>query len=109
MALDVMLDALLDELADRIAARLAGTHSARPRYYDASHLPPGARSWRAARETARRMAVPLGRVGRDVVVDAAAWDAAIARRVSGAAPVLSDGDAAALAALGLRVVEGGKR
>ncbi len=62
-----------------------------PRWYSRSRLPPGCRSWRAARETARRRGIPMARPGRDVVIDAVAWDAVLASepKKSAAAPLAS--------------------
>lgn len=99
----MVIGMLADAIADRLAAR-----STRPTHYAATHLPPGCPSWRAARERARAMGVPLVKVGRCVVIEAAAWTAGIERQTASASSAtstttvhVSDTDAATLRALGV--------
>lgn len=73
-----------------------------PRWYSRTCLPQGARSWRPVRERALRLGLATVRVGREVLIDAAAWDASLTPRGRVAAPV-QDGDAQALAAMGVVV------
>jgi hypothetical protein len=53
-----------------------------------------------------RESVATVRVGRDLLIDAAAWDASLR---PGARLTLTDADAVAFAAMGLRLVGGGGR
>jgi hypothetical protein len=111
-----ILEALADLLADRIAAKLGST--ATPAYYDRDHLPPGAQSWRAVLDAARRGDLEAVRVGRKAVVAADAWASYLEGRrgrprAPTARPELAAADADALAALGLAVPKlaagGGRR
>ncbi len=86
-----------------VAAALdAQPDPSRPSYYDRTHLPPAASSWRAARETAAREGIAVVRTGRSVVIPAPAWDAHLAARTShrGPSPIASS-DVARLASMGL--------
>ncbi len=106
----VLLDVLAELVADRIAARLGRVEP--PRHYTRSNLPPGAKSWRAARETAAREGIEVVRAGRDVLIVASSWDEYLARRTSRRGPVeIRSADEAALAKMGvqLRGLPGGRR
>lgn len=93
--------AALRALADAIEApSIAG--SSATNYYTATCLPPGAPSWRAARETAKREGIELVPVGRALVIPAADWDAWIASRRKGSAPKPAErSDEEELAAMGV--------
>lgn len=97
---NITIETVLDAIADRVVQRLRADAAAAPRWYTRHLLPPGVRTWRAARETAARLGVPTSKPGREVLIDAAAFDAAIvAPRHS--APTLKPSDEAALEALGV--------
>lgn len=94
--------ALID-LADKIEA---AEKAEAPKYYTAAHLPPGVCSWRSAKATAKRLGVPTAIVGRDRVIDSAAWLKAIDDRATNRLAEKPDADAAdvaALAAMGVAV------
>ncbi len=98
--------AALRALAAALEAPSARAETSAPKWYSRDRLPPGVRSWRAARERAMRESVATVRVGRDLLIDAAAWDASLR---PGARLTLTDADAVAFAAMGLRLVGGGGR
>lgn len=102
--------AALRALADALEApALAGPSG--PTYYSATALPPGAPSWRAARETAKREGIELVSVGRALVIPSADWDAWIASRRRAPAMATEASDVDELRAMGvqLRAVAGGRR
>jgi hypothetical protein len=110
-AVVAFFDAFADLVAARLAARLGKVEQAR-HYYTKANLPPGAKSWRAARETAAREAIEVVRAGRDVLIVASSWDEYLARRTSRRGPVeIRSGDEAALAKMGVRLrgLPGGRR
>lgn len=88
--------AVLGALADALSAGPAPVG----RWYTRRDLPPGVASWRAARERAAREGVATAKVGREVMIDRASWDASIEPR-GRATVALADGDAAALATMGV--------
>lgn len=95
-----MLDLLVAMIADAVADRLRTSAAAR-RYYTRRD-PPTAEKWTTILARAKRSGVPTVRQGREIHVDAAAWDAMVASSAT-KRPTLTSGDAAALEALGLRV------
>lgn len=104
MSFDAILDELVDRIVDRIVARLDANNA--PSHYSRTHLPPGVRSWRAARETAAREGIATSRPGRELIIDRRAWDtwAASRRTTRRAEPIaIVDSDARALEALGVVV------
>jgi len=94
-----VLVALADELEQQRSAVPTSAH------YSRKSLPPGASSWRAARERAAAAGVEMIKAGRDVLIVRSSWDAMLeAKRVRrAAAPVPKPSDADALGALGVRV------
>jgi hypothetical protein len=107
----VTADDILEAIAARVAARVlahleAAPTTGRHRFYSAANLPPGAPSWRAARERAASLGVAVVRAGRAVLIvadGADGWDAlALAARPRVVAPPkASDDDAKALASMGV--------
>ncbi|MBL9025988.1 MAG: hypothetical protein JNL21_27590 [Myxococcales bacterium] len=116
--LAALVEAKRAELAV-LEAQLAAASDApsSARWYTSEALPPGVRSWRSARETALRAGLPTVRVGRDIRIDAGAWDAWLAERTKPARrrtrPAVTSADEKTLEALGVRVplraVAGGAR
>ncbi len=70
-ALRAQADALR-AIADAMEAPATASST---RFYSRAALPPGVASWRAARETALREGIATSKPGREVLIDAAAWDA----------------------------------
>lgn len=102
MTADAILDALVERIADAVVVRLAAPAS--PTHYTRAHLPPGVRSWRAARELAARHGITTSRPGRDTLIDAASWDrwASTRHTTRISTPIeIADSDRRALAALGI--------
>jgi hypothetical protein len=100
------------KLLAEAAAEDATPTTSRPRFYSATSLPPGAASWRGARETCAREGIVVVRAGRTAMIDAAAWDAWLASRTRRPRPrvaAATPSDADRLAAMGVRLVAGGRR
>lgn len=80
----------LRQLADALEAPSSSSSPASsPRWYTRSTLPPGCATWRSARETAQRLGVATSKPGRELLIDAADFDAKIAASKRGAAVVTS--------------------
>lgn len=93
-----VLELVIDMIATAVAAKIANPSR---RYYTAADKPTGEK-WATIVARAKANGVPTVRQGREVHVDAAAWDAWVAGKAT-KRPTLSEGDTAALAALGLKV------
>jgi hypothetical protein len=85
---DALLEQLAELVAEKVAEKLEGRTRAKRWYTRES--PPPRRSWRAAREHAKRLGIPTRQDGRELVIDADAWDRAV-----GLAPSRTDEDEAA--------------
>lgn len=94
----------LMQLGDDLA--LTTSPAQTPKFYTSTNLPAGAKSWRSVRATAYRLGVPVAKVGRDAVIDAAAFDAAIEARATKrfeTKPSADEQEIAELRAMGLEV------
>ena len=80
--------------------------TARAEFYSADEPPPGF-SWRRVLEQSRRGAFPVVRAGRNVLVRRADFDRWLDGRERPGA--VRDGDAELASALGLQLVQGGRR
>lgn len=76
------LEVLIEAIADRVASKLSG----RPRWYSSSALPVGCPTGRALRDRCRKLGIPMTKAGRDMLVDAAAYDAALSSHAKQLAP-----------------------
>lgn len=101
-ALAELIDRLVDQRLDQ---RLADLRPSSRRLYGGPTLAPGAKNNRQMRSAARRWQIELIKVGREIYVDADAWDAKL-HGDKREAPI-TDADERTLAALGIEL--GGAR
>lgn len=98
-----LIDRRIDErLEQRIEQRLAALN-VMPQRYGGPNLPAGVRTPRMLHAICRRKGLSLVKVGRELYIDARAWDAAHASG-PGLAPI-GDADERALEALGIELAK----